>query len=364
MRTMQRVLVGLSGGVDSFVTAWLLRQQGYEVTGAHLLLQGEETGHSAEKVEALCREIAVPLHFIDGRRHFEQLVVAPFTEGYRNGATPSPCAVCNSFVKWHLLQEAADRLGIEYIATGHYIRLGVERGHHYFFKGVDARKDQSYFLWGVPEKIIRRALTPLGGLTKEQVKKIAAENGYEHLARQSESMGVCFLRGKDYRDFIRKREPSALSEQAGEIVTTTGEVIGNHPGVSCFTIGQKRDIPSWRGEPMYVREIRPRERLLVVAPKTGLHSRQLHVSQLHLIDPDEITAPDISVKIRGIGLNPEGYAQCKRVNTSEATILLSAPAWAPAPGQPVVFYRGERLIGGGILTGFKNELPHNNREQD
>lgn len=346
---MQKVIVGLSGGVDSFVTALLLQQQGYEVVGVYLQLWEDRGSDSPEAVGQLCRHLNIPLHFFDGNEIFHEQVVIPFIQAYLNGSTPNPCSSCNSFVKWNLLRTMADRLNVPFLATGHYVRKEIINGHHYFLKGVDPQKDQSYFLWGVNESIIRRSITPLGKYTKNEVKAIARQHGFNSLADQQESMSICFLAGKDYRDFILQHSGEHPMFRSGEIITGSGEIIGNHSGLLHYTIGQKRGIPLYDGQPLYVSEIDNTRNILIVKPKEQLYARTLHIRSPHFISGDDLSATDIDIKIRGIGLNPEGFISLHQESKESIIVSLSHPAWAPAPGQPVAFYRGDRLIGGGIL---------------
>ena len=344
-----QVLVGLSGGVDSFVTALLLQQRGYEVVGAHLSLWDDETPEQQEELERLCRHLHVPLYRVDGKEAFRQRVVEPFVHDYLHGRTPSPCCTCNGNIKWHLLRQQADRLRIPHLATGHYVRTGESEGHHYFFKGRDPQKDQSYFLWEVPEEIIAHAITPLGDYTKTEVKAIARENGFPGLAEKRESMGICFLQGEDYRAFILRHHTATPLHSPGVIKNRQGEIIGEHGGILHYTIGQKREIPLQHGEPYHVIGIDASQNCLIAGPKEALFTRKLTIHRLHLIQPGEIYAPDVELKIRGIGLNPAGYITASPLSEGRLSMALASPAWAPAPGQPVALYRGERLIGGGIL---------------
>lgn len=347
---MTKIVVGLSGGVDSFVTALLLQQQGFEVIGVNLRLWDTPTSPSQEgELNDLCHTTGIELHRVDGRALFARQVVDPFVKGYLSGVTPNPCAVCNSFVKWHLLRVLADDLKIHHIATGHYIRIQSHNNHHYVHKGIDPNKDQSYFLWGVSEDILARAVTPLGDYTKAQVKEIAGQHGYSRLASKRESMSICFLEGGDYRDFIVRQPGTAACFQPGKITDETGNTIGEHDGIVNYTVGQKRGIPLKEQRPQYVMRLDTATNQIIVSDKTALYRTTLSVGQQHLIDPEEIRASDIEVKVRGLGLNPQGYAHLVPLPDKTLSIQLSSPAWAIAPGQPAAFYRGDRLIGGGII---------------
>lgn len=347
---MTKIVVGLSGGVDSFVTALLLQQQGFKVIGVNLRLWDFPTSPAQEnELDNLCLSTGIELLRVDGRALFARQVVAPFVKGYLSGVTPNPCAICNSFVKWHLLRELADDLQIHHIATGHYIRIQTYANHSYVHKGIDPNKDQSYFLWGIREEILARAITPLGDYTKAQVKEIAGQHGYTRLATKRESMSICFLEGKDYRDFIARQPDTTSCFQAGKIMDEMGNTIGEHDGIGNYTIGQKRGIPLKNGKPQYVAKIDARNNQIIVRNKSSLYRTELLVKDSHFIDPREILATDIEAKVRGLGLNPQGYVQISTNPDKSLLVHLAEPAWAVAPGQPVAFYRGDRVIGGGIL---------------
>ena len=229
---MEKVVVGLSGGVDSFVTALLLQQQGFEVIGVHLQLWESRAGSSQEpEVEELCKQTGIKLYRLNGRQLFQEQVVQPFIQGYLSGITPNPCATCNSFIKWNLLRDLANELKVHHVATGHYIRIHPFANHYYVHKGVDPNKDQSYFLWGVPEEILCRAITPLGDYTKTQVKEMAKEHGFIHLAEKQESMSICFLEKGNYRDFIARQPGTDSCFTPGRIVDEFGNHVGEHTGI-------------------------------------------------------------------------------------------------------------------------------------
>lgn len=344
---MEKIVVGLSGGVDSFVSALLLQQQGYEVVGVTLAMWREK---EPTDVQELCRKLGIELVCWDGRGMFREWVVRPFMTGYVSGETPSPCCVCNRYVKWRLLAEAADSLGIYRIATGHYVRITERDGKYYIRKGIDPAKDQSYFLWGVPQDILCRAVTPLGSMTKTEVKSYAAVHGYEEMARKPESMGICFLQGEDYRDFIVKWGglPGDV-QQPGNIVDAAGKVIGQHAGILNYTIGQKRGMPLVEGHPLYVAEIDASANTIRADVKSGLFRMTLEVDRVNVVRLEDLFAENIEIKIRGLGLNPGGYIRVEEQTDCSLHIRLSEAAWAVAPGQPVAFYCGDWLLGGGYV---------------
>lgn len=344
---MEKVVVGMSGGVDSFVTALMLQRQGYEVIGVTLELWKK---NNSEELQMLCKQLNIELITWDGRDLFLRQVVSPFGEGYASGQTPSPCCVCNRFVKWTLLAQAADSLGIKKIATGHYVRILETADGYYIRKGVDSNKDQSYFLWGVPQEMLARALTPLGGLTKAEVKAYAAAYGFERMAVKPESMGICFLEGRDYRDFITHGSNDVRTPGlAGNILDTDGNVIGCHSGILNYTIGQKRGLPLRDGRPLYVTDICPETNTITVDVKEGLCRMSLDVEQVEAVTWDDLFGERVEIKIRGLGWNPAGYISVTEKSGNCLNVQLASPAWAVAPGQPVAFYRDDLLLGGGIV---------------
>lgn len=343
----QAVIVGLSGGIDSFVTASLLQEKGFQVIGVHLgLWQQKENPEVAD----LCKRLGIEFISWDGSDLFRKQVVNPFVHSYLSGETPNPCTLCNSTVKWNLLLQVADSMGIEKIATGHYIRIVEEEGLFYIHKGKDPVKDQSYFLWGVGQQQLSRTITPLGDYTKQEVKVYAGERGYKFLAEKKESMGVCFLEGKDYRSFIAEYAGRMTEEARGEIVDRAGTLVGHHNGLLNYTVGQRRDIPQRDSESLYVAAIDILHNRIVVDKKEGLYRNEFYIREPHIINIRDLSTTEIEIKIRGLGLNPSGEVTFVPQSDGRILVHLSSPAWAIAPGQPVALYKGERLIGGGIAA--------------
>lgn len=341
----ETVAVGLSGGIDSFVTALMLRRQGYKVVGVYLQLWREE---GEKEIAGLCEKLGIEYVCYNGKTVFREQVVDLFVREYLAGRTPNPCTVCNHLVKWKLLAEVADRLGIDKLATGHYVCISRRKTGWYIKKGKDIHKDQSYFLWGVEQDILSRTLTPLGTYTKAEVKAYAEANGYPEMARKKESMSICFLEGKDYRDFIRDYCQSPERMKEGDIVDAEGVIIGRHNGLLNYTIGQKRGMPLCGERPLYATHIDVENNRIVAGLKADLFQDHLFVTDVNMVCPEEIQAGNISVKVRGLGLNPEGPAILELQPDHSLLVRLSSPAWAVASGQPVAFYREDWLIGGGI----------------
>ncbi|MFR9661695.1 MAG: tRNA-specific 2-thiouridylase, partial [Rikenellaceae bacterium] len=333
----KRVLLAYSGGIDSTAAVGILKEQGFEVSTLTLdLLPGADLAHKAE-AKALkldCAHHTKQIHDL-----FRDEIIDNFTNEYLTGRTPAPCTRCNPLIKWRILEDEADRLGVEHIATGHYFRISEYNNLKYVSRPADRRKDQTYYLWGLSQRTLSRAITPMADEIKSIIK---ADN-----PSQRESMGICFLSGKSYAEFITEH---CGTLKPGKIVDTLGVELGNHNGIARYTIGQKRGegIPSG----FSVVEIDAEHNSVVVSDnKDDLYAMNLVIDSCNIVDINEwLASKDIEVLVRGLGRNPEGHASIERgKNRGEFIVRLSSPAWACAPGQPVVLYRGDRVIGGGYL---------------
>ena len=334
------VLLGFSGGVDSVAAVDILRSRGLLVTALTLNTTGDE--QMLQSAVAKAAELGVEHIVKDVRKEFECKVVEYFLSSYVAGRTPAPCTVCNPLIKWHYLISEADRLGIDAVATGHYFNVVNYDGRYYVSKAVDCRKDQSYYLWGLSQEVLARVITPMGQIIKQDINPV--------LSKSKESMGLCFLHGKSYGDFIKERSP--LAHVKGDVVTQDGSVVGRHDGVAFYTTGQKKGFEtSIAGARVVAIDAKRNE--LIVGDNNDLYHQTLEVSGCNLVSQDEfLQSRDVSVVVRGIGRNPEGYIKCVEKVGNRYRIKLENPAWAPAIGQPIVFYRGDRVIGGGFLEGY------------
>jgi tRNA-specific 2-thiouridylase len=339
----RRVLVGMSGGVDSTVVAKLLLDQGYEVAGIYMRLH-EKSGYHEENFERV-RQVAdylgIEVEMVDLSEAFETAVYRPFIEAYRNGLTPNPCAVCNRRIKFGKMMEVAEARGADFLATGHYVR----HDGTYLYEAKDKSKDQSYFLFDIDKTLIPRLLFPLGDWMKEDVKAFAA--GIEPLraiAEQKESTEICFVENS-YVDVLKEH---MNVDMPGNVLDINGNVIGHHKGYMHYTIGKRRGFHV-RGaqEPHYVKEIRPETNEIVVTQRDTLLNRKIFLASCHLQDP--VRELRCSVKIR-YRTRPIG---CRVVvePDGQATIELDEPVYGVAAGQAAVFYEGEKLLGGGWITG-------------
>jgi tRNA-specific 2-thiouridylase len=336
------VLIALSGGVDSSVAAALLLDRGYRVYALTFQLVSPEEG-APGSARAVAGGLGIDHQLIDARSLFDELVIGPFLRDYRRGRTPNPCVRCNPLVKFSLLLEWADRLCCDLVATGHYARITAgPGGRPELRRGADPGKDQSYFLYALTGKQLARTLLPLGSLHKDQVRRIAADRGIP--ADRSESQELCFI-GGDYRGlFSSARRP-------GPIVDGSGRVLGEHRGITGYTVGQRRGLGLSSDRPLYVTRIDPASNTLVVGPREQGYRRSLAVEEARWQEapPGPFHG---QVQIRSVHrpaaavVYPEGDA---------ARVLFDRPQWAVTPGQSAVFYRGDRVLGGGVIAGCGEE---------
>ena len=332
------VALGFSGGMDSITAARRLLSDGYDVKAVTLDMLGEQS--MVESAASSAREVGVEHYVRYVGEDFQSLIIDYFAQSYMSGCTPAPCTLCNPLIKWRHLASVADELSVEAIATGHYFRIEQYNNRYYVARAADTTKDQSYYLWGLPSSLLERVITPMGDVLKVDVKR--------NFVGKGESMSLCFLQGQSYRDFLSRHYPMALRK--GDIVNMSGVVVGKHDGIAFYTIGQKRGLDIV-GEQRCIVAIDAASNRLIVGDNADLYHATLEIKQCNIIDIDEVlSANDITVIIRGIGRNPQGYA--RRVEPIEGgfRIQLDDPAWAAAKGQPVVLYRHNRVIGGGILN--------------
>lgn len=359
MTSKGRVLLGMSGGLDSTMTALLLKKQGYEVTGVSLRLwdrrddgqNKEEKPSYLTEAHKLANQIGIEHVVMDVRESFSELVINRFVKEYLEGKTPAPCAFCNVQIKWNYLLQKADELDCFYVATGHYVNIQSFKDYYYVFEGVDKVKDQSYFLWNLDQKYLSRALTPLGGFTKDEIRSLADELGFNKLAVKKESMSVCFLQNDSYQSFIRQHPYSYSLPGEGEVVDMKGNILGSHKGYPFYTIGQKKGLELESELPYNVVQIDKEKNQLVVGFKEDLWKDRFVISDFAFVNKQELTEiKNLSVRVRGLGLNPDGTTKINALDENHLEVITQEPAWALAPGQPAVFYDGSRVLGGGVIS--------------
>ena len=351
-----RVVVAMSGGVDSSVAALLIRQAGWEVIGVTMKLysldesqlpddhQGCCTLDDVEDARAVCRLLEIPHYVLNMEREFRDQVMDYFASEYRRGRTPHPCIACNDKIKFSHLLARADALGAQFVATGHYAR--VERGLDGFTlrKGIDQAKDQSYVLFGMTQAQLARTLLPVGGYTKDEIRRMALDSGLL-TADKPDSQDICFIPLGDYREFLRQRAAGV----PGQIVDLDGRVLGEHDGIEYFTVGQRRGLglAKTAGEPRYVVRLDADDNRVVVGPESALYSGEAWVSNVNYVSgTTPADGAPVSVKIRyksyeapaTLHPHPEG-----------ARVRFLEPQRSVTPGQAAVFYRGDVLLGGGTI---------------
>jgi len=352
-----KILVAMSGGVDSSVAALLLKEEGFEIIGVSLNLYSCHLNHSksccsaADRLDArrVCEQLQIPFIALDYREQFQKQVITPFAHEYLNGRTPSPCILCNQHLKFHALEGEMSHLGATGLATGHYARVRqCDDGSYHLLRGVDSKKDQSYFLFPLRQESLGHIFFPLGELTKQEVRQIAKKH---HLptSEKGESQEICFITDGDYASFIEERNPSQI-QGPGDFVTCDGIIVGRHRGIHAYTIGQRRGLGFGIGERQYVVGINPGKNEITLGSNEDLFRREMIVHHVHWISPmgDEALVEDIEVQIRSA--HAAAKADIKLLSGNEVHVIFEKPQRAIAPGQAAVFYRGEEVIGGGWIV--------------
>jgi len=355
-----RILVAMSGGIDSTVAAMMLHEEGYEVVGITMKTWDYASSGSSGKETGCCsldsindaREIAVKMGFhhfiIDIRDEFGDYVIDNFVDEYISGRTPNPCILCNTHIKWEALLKRADAMDCEFIATGHYARIAKANDRYYVSKGKDQRKDQSYVLWGLSQTCLERTQFPLADLDKEEIRQMARDWGHANLALKPESYEICFVPDNDYRGFLKRRKPGLEDEvKGGLFVDREGNVIGNHEGYPFFTIGQRKGLGKAFGKPMYVTEIQAESNTVVLGEVEDLLRNGMMVYKLNSMKYKKIPErDDIHTMVR---YNDAGTMGTTKFTKDKLEVIFQANVRGVAPGQSAVFYEGDDVLGGGII---------------
>ncbi|HKL95883.1 MAG TPA: tRNA 2-thiouridine(34) synthase MnmA [Paludibacteraceae bacterium] len=356
-----KILMAMSGGIDSTVTAMLLLEQGYELVGVTFRTYdsiqesclAKEKGccsiDSIMEAKRMAEKLGFEHHILDFRQTFKDQVICNFMDEYMQGRTPNPCVLCNSSIKWGKLLDMADEFGCSHIATGHYAQIIHEDDHWFLANAVDEQKDQTYFLWMLSQKNLSRTLFPLGGFTKSEVRQMALDRGFEKLSKKVESQEICFVPENDYRQFLSEHVADFEEKcQPGDFINTNGEVIGRHQGFPNYTVGQRKGLGVAFGTPKYVVGIDAEKNQVILGDREDLYSQTLRAT---------------ACRFTSVGLLEKNNRVLARIRyksaASEATIAFDGrvatltftePVWGVTPGQSVVFYQNNRVIGGGFIA--------------
>lgn len=353
----KRVLIGMSGGIDSTAACLMLQEQGYEVVGVTMRvfdltsqLNADGLPRFISEARDVAQRLGIEHHVADEREGFRTKIVQYFIDEYMQGRTPNPCVMCNPLFKFRVLTEWADRLDCAYIATGHYVQTICEGGHHYIVTGDDPQKDQSYFLWGLEQEVLARCLFPLGGWKKSDVRQYLVDKDFALKAKEGESMEVCFIEG-DYRDFLRQYCPQ-IDHLVGEgkFVDSMGRPLGAHQGYPYYTIGQRKGLGIALGKPAYVLKINPDKNTVMLGDAEQLLAHYMLVDQLRVVDSERFFKEEnLSVRIRYRSQS----IPCeivREVEDGRVLVRFDEAVSAVTPGQSAVFYVGNRLVGGAFIA--------------
>ena len=369
MSSPKTIAVAMSGGVDSSAVAAMLRAEGHNVVGLTMQLWNQRrlAGHDGmpESVQGRCcslddvydarrvaETIGIPYYVVNHEERFEREVVRPFVEEYLSGRTPIPCSLCNNHLKFDQLLMVAQQIGAESLATGHYARVefNEEVGRWLLKRPADGSKDQTYFLFGLTQDQLSRTIFPLGGMTKPQVREMARTHGLA-LAEKRDSQEICFVPGGDYKKFLDAylgEQGEALPDTAGELVTASGRVVGEHSGIHNFTVGQRKGLGVSTGSPLYVIQIKGDAHQVVVGSQEDLYSRTLSTQRVNLVAVDDLNEPmRVTVKIRH--RHEAAPATIEKSGADRILVEFDQAQRAITPGQAAVFYDGDTVVGGGWI---------------
>jgi len=355
-----KVLMAMSGGIDSTMASLLLHEDGYEVIGITMKTWDYASAGGSKKETGCCsldsindaRQLAVDCGFphtiLDIREEFGDYIIDNFVDEYIAGRTPNPCVLCNTHIKWEALLKRADMLGCEFIATGHYAQVRQLDDRFVVSKGLDDSKDQSYVLWGVTQECLQRTIFPMGNFHKKDIKQMAIDRGYHQLAAKSESYEICFIPDNDYRGFL-KRRVEGLEEKVkdGNFVSVSGEVVGKHDGYPFYTIGQRKIGVSLGNEPTYVVGINEIDNIVVVGTKEDLKKQEMYVRNINYVKYSKLKdGVQLLVKVR---YKHNGEMATITNEGDNLKVLFHNKVEGIAPGQSAAFYDGNDLVAGGFI---------------
>ena len=356
----KRVMIGMSGGVDSSVAAYLLKQQGYEVIGVTMKLWQDDDDDLIENEGGCCSlaavedarrvadKIGIPFYVLNFRDVFEKKVIEPFIDEYLNGRTPNPCIACNKHIKFDDFYKKARQIGCDYVATGHYAKIekNEETGRYQLKKSVTDKKDQTYALYNLTQEQLEHTLLPIGDYEKEKVREIAKEMGMD-VYNKPDSQEICFVKDNDYAGYVKKHSKKRIED--GYFVDTKGNVLGRHKGIIHYTIGQRKGLGIAFGKPMFVVDIDPVKNTVILGGNEDIFNKGLIATDVNLISIDKIEEPiRVQAKIR-YSAKPSPATVYKQDENS-IKIVFDEPQRAITKGQSVVMYDGDLVVGGGIIS--------------
>lgn len=357
MTAKKKVLVAMSGGTDSSAVCMMLLEQGYQVQGVTMRMWDTPAKFSTPQQEQpdyildarnLAEKLGFEHHIMDMRQNFRQCVISDFIGEYLSGRTPNPCVQCNIHIKTKFLLDKANELGCDYIATGHYANIAEENGIFFIEKGQDVKKDQSYFLWGLPQNVLQRMMFPLGNYTKDDARAEARRMGFENIATKTESQDICFI-DSDYRDFLKAEVPDMDTKiGAGNFLDINGKILGKHKGFPYYTIGQRKGLEIALGEPMYVLKINAATNEVTIGTKDKLQITEMHLRNCNF-PALELAALHQPLQIRIRYKSHAVPAWVENIKNGEADVRFISPIDAITPGQSAVIYNDNRVLGGGII---------------
>lgn len=353
-----KVVVGMSGGVDSSVAAWLLKEQGYDVIGVTMQIWQDEDNEVQEENGGCCglsavddarrvaSSIGIPYYVMNFKQEFQKNVIDYFTKEYLNGRTPNPCIACNRYVKWEALLQRSLSIGADYIATGHYARIDrLPNGRYAIRRSATLAKDQTYALYNLTQEQLAHTLMPVGNYSKDKIREMAEEIGLQ-VANKPDSQDICFVPGGDYATFIEENADTPIRQ--GNFVTQDGKILGKHKGIIHYTVGQRKGLGLALGYPAFVLEIRPETDEVVIGTYEESLTHTLRANELNFMSVEDITEPiRVFAKIR---YNHKGaWCTVEKTGEDEITCTFDEPIRAVTPGQAVVLYDGEYVLGGGTI---------------